>query len=449
MSDYFNEFDKVSKSEWIAKIEADLKGKDPALLFVNDELEDIAYSSYYHNEDATKKDELPGNFPFTRGMNRPNNHFKNGKLIQIHNEKSANTSALNALNSGADLLIFKSKKETTDWNKVTEGIQFKYIDTQLVIQSVSEFEQLFSLLKNEENIQYNIDFHSENLNLADLKNIAQNFREKQLRFCAVNGFKIQQRGANAWQEIAFAISTAHEYLVQLMEAGFTIDEASACIAFNIGVGNNYFLESAKFRILKQLWAKIVRAYNPEHSCSYNCHITAVITHLNKSLKDPHTNLLRQTTEAMSAINAGIDGIAILPYDIFSAEGESELAARMALNISSILTEESYLDKVIDPLGGSYSIEKLSDLLGRKTWSEFQQMEATGGIFNANTLDTFKQEILSKRKMRIQLFNEGKTTVIGVNIYPPKKENDNEWEQISDYLGIAPLILEKELKTVSA
>lgn len=449
MTDFFNEFEKVTKDEWASKIEADLKGKDPALLYVTDEIEDIYFSSYYHNEDAIKETELPGNFPNKRGMNKPNNNFNNGKLILIGNENSANKQALNALNIGADLLIFKAEKQDVNWIEVLKEIQFEFIQAQFVIQSKNEFDALFTILKEEANIQYNIDFHSDNFQLEDIDELVKNFKEKQQRFCAVNGFKIQQLGANAWQELAFSLSTAHEYLVKLMENGFSIDEASACITFNIGMGSNYFLETTKLRALKQLWSKVVRAYSPEHSCSYNCHISAVVTHMNKSLKDPHTNLLRQTTEAMSAINAGIDNLIILPYDIFSDNGESELAGRMALNISSILCEESYLNNVIDPLGGSYSIEKITEILGKKAWKEFQQMDSNGGIFSESILTNFTKSIHSKRALRINNVNEGETIIIGVNIYPPLKVTHNEWNLNSTYLGVDPLILEKEYKTVTA
>lgn len=449
MNNLFKEFDKTSKADWSSKIEADLKGKDPSLLIISNLIEDIEFSSYFHQEDMLNEDELPGNYPNKRGMNSSDNSFNNGKLIQISSEKEANKKSLDALNSGADLLVFKATKENIDWKTVLSEIQFEYIQCQFVIHSVEEFKSLFETLQNKPNIQYNIDFHSDGLHLTDVKTISPNFKETQQRFCAVNGFKVQQSGANAWQELAFCLSTAHEYLVELMQNGFTIDDASACITFNVGMGSNYFLETAKIRSLKQLWSKIIRAYSPEHACSYNCHITAVVTHLNKSLKDPHTNLLRQTTETMSAVNAGIDGVVILPYDIYSTNGESELAERMALNISSILSEESYFNKVIDPLGGSYSVEKITELIGRKSWIEFQEIDQQGGIFSEEVQADFVNQVEEKKELRINMFNEGSISGIGMNIYPPLKEEDNNWALNSTYIGMKPLILEKEYKTVVA
>ena len=152
---------------------------------------------------------------------------------------------------------------------------------------------------------------------------------------------------------------------------------------------------------------------------------------------------------MSAVNAGIDGVVILPYDIYSTNGESELAERMALNISSILSEESYFNKVIDPLGGSYSVEKITELIGRKSWIEFQEIDQQGGIFSEEVQADFVNQVEDKKELRINMFNDGSISGIGMNIYPPLKEEDNNWALNSTYIGMKPLILEKEYKTVVA
>ena len=448
MRDFFSDFKTVTKAEWQNKIESDLKGKNSKLLLIEDEIEDIKISSYYHNEDAINDTETPGNYPYKRGMNVPNNQFSNGALIVVSDEKEANTKALHALNCGADLLVFKSNNHLTDWEQVLKGVKFEYISCQFAIQSIQEFTALYALLKNERNIDYNIDFHASNFELSHLAEVATNFRKVQTRFCAVNGFRLQQVGANAWQEISFCLSTSHEYLVELMRAGLSIDEASACITFNIGIGSNYFLEIAKIRSLKSLWSKIIRAYSPEHACSYNCNITAVITHVNKSLKDPETNLLRQTTEAMSAINAGINALVILPFDLYSTQSVSSFAERMALNINSILCEESYFNKVVDPMGGSYSIEKMTSTLGKKIWLEFQEIDSKGGAFSNQTLSYLLANVSEKSLMRIEKFNRGEITGIGINIYQPEEIQSAEWTLNEEYLGLKPLILESEYKSVS-
>ena len=447
MSDFFSAFNKVSKEDWEAKLIADLKGKDPSLLQIDDEIEELNMTVFQHTEDALHSDAIPGNFPYSRGMNTPNNNWNNGFLVTIENEANANRKALKALNSGADLLVFKSTKTDTNWSTVLKDIQLEHIQAQFVVNSEEDFNNLRTLVSSEStNIQYNIDFLEDHWTEENFNSIATNFKNKQQAFCSISGFKVQLSGATTWQELAFCLSAGHDYLVKLINLGFTVDQAAACITFKIGIGSNYFYEIAKIRSLKGLWSKVVRAYQPDHNCSYNCNITAVLGHQNKSLSDPYTNLLRQTTEAMSAINGGVNGIVILPYDSLSTNGSSGLAERMALNISSILKEESYLDKVIDPLGGSYSLEKLTDAIGRKAWEIFQQLEKSGGIFSTTGLEHLKRQVNEKRSLRIQKFNSGETVGIGINKYPNIETVENNWQENREYLGMSQLILENEHKT---
>ena len=282
-----------------------------------------------------------------------------------------------------------------------------------------------------------------------LEQIVSNYSAQQKRFCLVNGFKIQQAGGTTWQEIAFCLSPGHEYLVKLMSNGLSIDQAAACISFNMGVGANYFYEIAKIRSFKKLWSKIIKAYSPQHECTYNVKINVQIGHLNKSLSDPYTNLLRQTTEAMAASLSGVDSITVVPYDYYSTEKPTVLSKRMAINISTILKEESYFSKVVDPTGGSYSIETLSRIIGEKAWAYFQIMDDNGGIFESEVLQKLKTDITEKREQRISSFNAGKTVGIGMNKYPNPDAVSGEWIRITEYLGIDALVLEMELKLKSA
>ncbi len=444
MSNFFDAFEKTSKKEWEDRLIADLKGKDPSLLLVDDPIEELSYSTHYHNEDAVSTDAIPGNYPFLRGVDSNDNQWKNGTLILIKDEVSANQEALLRLNSGADLLVFKSEKPSVDWEKVLHDIQLEHIDTQFVLRSPEEYRNLRnSLGAVTGSIQFNIDLFDDQWSDADFKAIADDFKGQQSPFCAVHGFKVQQCGATSWQELAFSLAAGHEYLVKLMDLGFSVDEASACISFKMGIGSNYVYEIAKFRALRMGWARIVHQYDPKHASSYNCHVTAVAGHLNKSLSDPYTNLLRQTTEAMAAINAGIDAIVILPYDYYSSEGASELASRMAVNISSILKEESFLDKVLDPFGGSYSMEQLTLQLGTKAWDLFKELERSGGMMSKGAHQALAEAIERKRAQRIQRFLDGKEIAIGINKYPNPEEHQSAWKELPDYLGIPFLVLENE------
>ena len=193
-----------------------------------------------------------------------------------------------------------------------------------------------------------------------------------------------------------------------------------------------------------MWSKLIQAYSPKNQRSFDCNITAIIGHVNKSLRDPYTNLLRQTTEVMSALN-GANAILVLPYDFYSDEGPSSLAKRMAINLALLLQEEAYLDKVIDPIGGSYSIETLTELIGEKSWNTFQGIEKNGGLFEQNALNVFAELIMKKQNQRVEAFSSGKTTRIGINDYEDPNEKVANWKEVDSYLGMKPLILDLQPK----
>ena len=136
---------------------------------------------------------------------------------------------------------------------------------------------------------------------------------------------------------------------------------------------------------------------------------------------------------------------VLPYDFYSDEGPSSLAKRMAINLALLLQEEAYLDKVIDPIGGSYSIETLTELIGEKSWNTFQGIEKNGGLFEQNALNVFAELIMKKQNQRVEAFSSGKTTRIGINDYEDPNEKVANWKEVDSYLGMKPLILDLQPK----
>lgn len=446
MNKYFTEFPKTSEEEWKQKLLSDLKGKPHELLEINDEIEEIHLDGYSHSESAQKLDEIPGAGSFVRGMLRKDNTWNNGLYLEVREEEIVNKKALEKLMSGVDLLIFKSCKQDINWSVVLNGIELQYIKAQFEPNSISDFERIRELTKNHSsNVSFCIDF-IDDWNSADLASITKLNKIQHQSFCLVDGFGIQRIGGTTWQEIAFSLNAGHEYLLQLMEAGFSIDEAAACITFRVGVGANFFFSIAKIRALKQLWATVIGAYEPVHTSSYNCAITAFIGHTNKSLKDPHTNLLRQSTEAMSALSAGVDSIVILPHDYYSSNEVSSISERMAINIPLVLKEESYFDKVIDPMGGSYSLEKITEIIGTRAWTQFQQLEQAGGILNPSAKDAFVSELSQKQAQRIDFFKAGTQKIIGINTFMNPEKVTATWRSVPGYLDIEALILEQHINS---
>ena len=439
-------FPSNSLEEWIVQLKKDLKGDDFSKLLRQDEVEEIDFPTYRHAESGTIVSQVPGKSPFTRGVKTSKNNWNNGQLIVVKEEKTANQKALELLMKGCDLLIFDlTNLHSNDWAKLFEGIQFEYITSQFKISDSKQFESLKSFFQQEipKTIQFNCDF----LNQEDdvlFDKLAKHSFTRQFPFCLVDGFSVQQSGATTWQEIGFCLSSGHAYLDRLLRNGFTIDQAAACIHFSIGIGSNYFMEIAKIRALKQVWAAVIKEYTPIHTCSFNCAITANIGWTNKSLLDPHTNLLRQTTEAMSAVSGGIDSIIVHPYDSLSENGTSVLAERMALNIPLILKEESYFDGVIDPLGGSYVVEELTQKIGRKAWHFFQSLEKEGGIFDQKAQNILTTSVLVKANLKIAEIRSGKKTFIGMNKYPNNSLESNYFLDQKNYLGMPQLIFERLL-----
>ena len=448
MDKLFLDFPKVSKEKWEEKLIKELKGADfEASLRRKDEIEDFTYSTYTHNSDATDSIEAPGMSCFKRGVKTENNDWNIGALIVVSDEKESNVKALDLLMTGCTSLIFDFKNNPTDFSALFYEIGFEFIQTQFKLYSLEQYVAVKKYFSQHVDcrILYRLDF----LNSTEMKTQLRTFSDVDLsrttRFCHVNAFEIQQCGANISQEVSFGLAVGHEFLVELMEAGFTIDEAANSIHFSLGIGANYFYEIAKIRAFRLLWSKIVQAYNPTDKASAICVITAEVGHMNKSLKDPYTNLLRQTTEAMSAISAGVETLVVHPYDAKSVDGISVLSSRMALNISLVLKDESYFDKVIDPIGGSYSIEKLTDIISENTWKMFQEIDSKGGVFSMEAVELIKSKVAEKADIRKERVKSGKQLMIGVNKYPNPLVETNSWLSEETYFGLKKVVFERDIR----
>ena len=447
MSNFFNEFDHVTKEEWSRKIHSDLRGKDPSLLQSKDSVEELDYACFYHSDDQISSGN-PGSFPFKRGALKLKNEWRNGALVEVNDPSEANKKALSLLMMGADLIWFKSIKPGIDWSIVLKGIQLEHIRAQFTPNSVEDLMSIKKSIGSSNNVQFNVDTIGKN-QAQMIKEFGDSLGKTSQPYLLVNGFGVQQSGATTWQEIAFCLNAGHEYLVNLMHQGKNIDQAAGSISFHIGIGSNYFFEMAKIRALRMLWSKIIKAYKPASENLFSCSITALVGHMNKSLADPYTNLLRQTTETMSALSCGVDEIIVLPYDLHSTKGVSELAERMALNIPLILKEESYFDMVLDPLGGSYMLEQMTEMIGKKAWSEFQLLEKEGGLFNELARNSFIRKVGIKRSQRIERFESDGHILIGINKFSNPENIDTKWQELPNYLGMDALNFEQTSKNVSA
>lgn len=441
MNKLFDEFEKPNYQEWVEVIKSDLKDKPLELVQRNDEIEEFQFNSYQH-QDSVNTSFIPNlNNSFIRNTNGLDNQWENVISIYVQDEAKSNQSAMQAFKLGATALRFIIQKESVNWKSLFQGIKLQHIETTIAITNFEIYQSAQQEISTVylQHISFELELPTIESNWVELAT----YLKKSPQFTLIaNGYSMQQVGATTWQEVNYAIAVAHEMLVKLMENGLSVDEAAICIHFNVGVGSNYFYEIAKLRSLRILWGRILEQYQAQNSKPYNARITGIVGFCNKSLKDPHTNLLRQTTEAMSLINGGVHAISVLPYDYFSKHGTSSLTTRMAINIPLILQEESYFNLVSDSLGGSYAVEHLTHLIADKAWTLFQQIEVGGGISNQQLFNQFLNQVDQKAKLRIERIKNKQDQFIGISNFLNPNEERNQWLEQADYHGLKPLIFEQ-------
>ena len=402
------QFTPPERKSWSEKIIAELKENSDRVTYKN-EIEEIIF-------DITK--EASKSFDFI-DFKRKSNEWKNCYKIIVTDEVKANQACLMALMHGADSLFFEINSSKTDWSKLFNGIQFEYLETRIYISDKNERSSFEKFIQENGILTVQLLFDP----------FTDNFKENERNTCLFNGFELQQIGANSWQEIGILLSTFHELILK--------DSSDVRFNFHLGVGSNYFVEIAKIRAIKWLSDYLCRLYKIEPEI----HFSAEVGFSNKSLKDPHTNLLRQTTEAMSAISGGVSKITIRPYDDLSEKGSNDFSRRMALNISNILKEESYFDFVKDPLKGSHIIEMLTEQIVLKTWDFMKSLEKFESINGIEKMNFIREKISETRSKRLKDFNQKKIELIGVNSFKNEKEEINSWSNQRNYLELPYLIFE--------
>ena len=237
-----------------------------------------------------------------------------------------------------------------------------------------------------------------------------------IRCIAVNSNRLNNAGAYIAQELGYALAWGNEYLTAATEAGIPIDVVAKKIKFNMGISSNFFMEIAKFRAARMLWAKIVEQYQPQCKCACKMIVHAETSQFNLTLFDSYVNMLRTQTEAMSAAIAGVESITVTPYDTVYEE-PTDFAMRIAKNQQLILKHESHLDKVADPAGGSYYIESLTASIANEAWKQFLEIENEGGFHKAVKEGKVQADIEKTAESRRTALAKRKEILLGTNQYP--------------------------------
>ncbi len=458
----FSEFPPVSTEEWEKKIHEDLKGADYEKKLVWKTPAGIRVKPYYRKEDLQGLeylDELPGEFPYLRGNKVQDNAWFIRQDIKVDNIEAANKKALDILMKGIDslgLILEKDNNYSADdlelllKNIFAESVEINFIcsheqaedimkvhakllekynrDFQKVHGSVA-FAPLTELLRTG---SHPVDRESSFDTCKSLLGLAQHLPH--FSVIAVNGTYYRNEGSSIVQELGFSLAEGAEYLTQITERGVSIDKVAPNIKFNFGVGPNYFMEMAKIRAARYLWANIVKAYGVSDTTLTRMNIHAVTTDWNKTLYDPHVNMLRTTTESMSAIIAGIDSLTVRPYNSIFSEAD-EFSERIARNQQLLLKEESHLDKVVDPSAGSYYIENITDALIREAWTLFLEVESMGGFMEAVGHGFIQDKMIKSSEKKLQDIATRKEILLGTNQYPNTLESiDSEVDPTTLHAG---------------
>ena len=433
----FDMFPECSYEEWRAKVEADLKGADFNKKLVWRTNEGFNVEPVYRAEniaDFKTTDSLPGEYPYVRGTRNDNDWLIRQEVL-ADNPAEANAIATEIITKGVTSLGFNVELTSVeDVKTLLNGIDLKKFEINFKCcprHAVETAKVVVEYLRNSgelNDFKGSIDFNPMRRALkhggefpGDIKAIAIELLNivsivPNLRVLAVDSYMFCDAGAYIYQEMGYALAWGAEWLTMLTEAGVKADEVARRIKFNMGISSNYFMEIAKFRAARMLWAQIVEQYKPESKQSSKMTVHAVTSRFNQTIYDAHVNLLRSQTETMSAALAGVDSITTLPFDIPYKKPDA-FSERIARNQQFLLKEESHLDKVVDPAGGSYYVETLTVSLAKEAWKLFLDVEDKGGFLaniNNNSIQKAVNATAAQRHVDVA---RRKEILLGTNQYP--------------------------------
>lgn len=442
----FGTFPAVSTSEWEARITEDLKGADYYKRLVWKTSEGFDVKPYYRDEniqDIAAINSLPGEYPFVRGNDTISNDWQIRQDIETDDSQEANRLAIDAIKRGATSLglVSADLENTSDVEELLKGISPLEVEINYgaapsypsLIKVIAAFASSKKLAVEKLKGSFDFDpisylllngdfWKSEKSDLAQVVSMLKLGIElmPSMKVINVNGHYFNSAGATLVQELGFSLASGNEYLALATSGGLTADEIAPRMMFSFGVGSNYFMEIARLRAARMLWAKIVEQYKPKNETSMKMWIHCNTSAWNKTLFDPYVNLLRSTTEAMSAIIGGCQSLNILPFDTFYKDPD-EFSNRLARNQQIILKEEVYLDKVIDPSAGSYYIENLTELIAEAAWKVFLEIEAKGGMVEAVKSGYIQSETEKSAGLRLDDIANRRLILLGTNQHPNPEE----------------------------
>ena len=438
----FTEFPPVPTEKREEVITADLKGADYERKLVWKTGEGFNVRPYYRAENLEGIKFLgsqAGEFPYVRGTHA-HNRWRVHQTVSVVCPKEANAEALKILNAGVDSLGFciaSADFSAADLDTLLKDICIPAVEITFCGEKTAHVAELVlakvekeGIAKEDVRIAFCIDplvkglsskgeFCSPNGEkcIARIVELIHKTKEyKHVRIVTVAGQTFGNSGSTIVEELAFTLSAGHDYLVRLTDAGLDVDAAARKLRFSFSVSSNYFMEIAKFRAARMLWANIVKGYGPAKNCACKMQIHAETSRWNQTVYDPYVNMLRGTTEAMSATIAGVHSLEVMPFDA-SFENPTEFSKRIARNVELLLKNESHFDQVVDPAGGSYYVENLTQSIAAEAWKLFLEIEEKGGYTEAYKAGLIVERIKASAAAKDKNIATRRQTLLGANQYP--------------------------------
>ena len=441
------DFAPVSAETWKNKIIADLKGADFDKKLVWRTPEGFNVQPFYRREDLKGLKttvSAPGQFPYVRGTRTNNEWAIRQNICACRNARKANEKALEVLNKGISSLGFCLDKEKLTYHFIKtllNGIAADCIAVNFTICPCAAPKLANILVRYYGRMGYDTKHMVGSINVDPIKNmlvkgkpltreavsakIAEVVKAAKAlpgyRVVGVNSVVLNNSGAYATQELAYALAWGAEYMTMLTEAGVPNYRAASAIRFNMGIGGNYFMEIAKFRAGRLLWAKIVEAYKApifttalRNAAKMN--VSAETSRFNMTVFDAYVNLLRTQTETMSAALAGVDEITVTPFDI-TYERPTDFSERIARNQQLLLKEEAHFNKVVDPAAGSYYLENLTNSIAAEAWKQFLAIQEQGGMYQMVAEGKVQEHMATNLKARLGDVAKRKEVLLGSNQFP--------------------------------
>ena len=408
----YSNFDPISSKQWKQQIQFDLKGADYNETLIWESLENVKVKPFYHGDEDNS----------VLQTRKKSDGFLVCQDIFVYDLEKSIFRANDSLNRGAESLYFIIEDKNLDISRLIKEVAIEnttvYFELRFLCADFTKALDLavanrnatvFVLLDPIHNLAKDGNwFESSPIDNLDFLKL-QTETLKSASALSVDASLYQNAGANIVQQLAYTLAHANEYLN-------TVESTDKPMLLQMAIGSNYFFEIAKFRAMRVLYETLVKEYNS----NIECHILAKPSKRNKTIYDYNVNLLRTTTECMSAILGGADSVSNMPYDVLYHKS-NEFGERISRNQLLIMKEESYLDKVGNPADGSYYIESLTKQLAEKALALFKDIEANGGFLKQLKEGTIQRKIMENAEKEQALFDSGKEVLIGTNKHPNKND----------------------------